>query len=130
MTYKEYLKSPAWYALRQQALSDSGHCCRLCNYPHMLNVHHRKYPKVLGTEPVTDLIVLCSKCHKLFHEKLSFKRKDRNWQQVSRHIVFADGSIKNMIGTRPQFSKMQQDPLVAKVCTPAGYKRYLEKIKP
>ena len=127
MTYKEYLKSPTWYALRQQALNDSGHRCRLCNCPHYLNVHHRKYPKILGKEPVTDLIVLCNKCHKTFHDKLFLYKKTRNWQQVARRIVFTDGSIKDVVGTKPQFSEMKADPLIFKICTEAMYRRYLAK---
>jgi len=67
MTYQEYLQSPVWKSLRSKALKSANYRCQACNSGNDFNVHHRKYPEVFGTEPVSDLIVLCRKCHKTFH---------------------------------------------------------------
>lgn len=69
MNYHEYLRSDKWLRLRDAALRQAKHRCQLCNRGNGLNVHHRKYPKVFGTEPLTDLIVLCLICHKTFHAR-------------------------------------------------------------
>ena len=69
MKYSDYLKSPTWYNLRKQALKKADYRCQTCNDTENINVHHRVYPKVLGTEPVSDLVVLCRSCHKIFHVK-------------------------------------------------------------
>ena len=61
--YAEYLQSDTWQVLRKQRLElDRGRCV-LCDKK-AKHVHHRKYPKVWGTETITDLCSLCEKCHK------------------------------------------------------------------
>ncbi len=70
MPYKEYLTSPEWKNTRQTALQRSGFRCQLCNRPGELNVHHRTYER-LGEERNSDLIVLCSACHKRHHKDIA-----------------------------------------------------------
>ena len=46
MTYEDYIASPAWRRLRQEAV-DRDRTCRLCDAPPeeaRLEVHHRRYP--------------------------------------------------------------------------------------
>jgi hypothetical protein len=59
VTYEEYITSPRWAALRQEALARDGFRCRGCNTTEDLEVHHRCYPAVLGTETIDDLTTLC-----------------------------------------------------------------------
>ena len=61
--YAGYLRSPAWQQKRQAALRRDGWRCRVCNSSRNLEVHHRRYPAVLGTESVSDLTCLCAACH-------------------------------------------------------------------
>lgn len=66
--YDEYInKSPEWQAKRKEALKISDSCA-VCSSKKKLHVHHRKYPKRLGTEPADWLTVLCGSCHMLFHK--------------------------------------------------------------
>jgi len=67
MKYKEYLQSPEWRYLRKQALEWYRNQCDKCGNEYGLQVHHKRYPKVLGTETVSDLIVLCKICHQEEH---------------------------------------------------------------
>src|SRR4030042_5165760 len=76
--YQEYLKSPRWKELRKQALQAAGNKCQVCNSSKRLNVHHRQYPEVWGTEPQNFLTVLCRKCHKLFHESKGLVKKQKH----------------------------------------------------
>jgi hypothetical protein len=66
--YTAYLNTSVWKKKRQKAIDRDGGRCRLCNSTKRLNVHHRAYPEVWGTEPIEDLITLCGKCHDIFHE--------------------------------------------------------------
>jgi len=66
-SYREYLRSPQWQRKRKGALKRAGNRCQLCNSPARLQVHHRTYDRI-GNEAPDDLIVLCSVCHKTFHE--------------------------------------------------------------
>ncbi len=70
--YWKYLKSDIWEQKREAALTAAHSRCQLCNNSNDLNIHHRVYPDILGDEPISDLTVLCRKCHQLFH---GIKRK-------------------------------------------------------
>lgn len=64
--YHEYLKTEAWAKLRKKAMQRAGFRCQLCNSKSHLQVHHRVYPKIYGTEKLNDLTTLCRDCHELF----------------------------------------------------------------
>lgn len=66
--YLKYLESPAWKRLRKQALLRDGGKCRGfdCTAP-AVNVHHDRYPQVLGTEKLDWLFSVCVDCHALIH---------------------------------------------------------------
>jgi 5-methylcytosine-specific restriction endonuclease McrA len=66
LPYRDYLKTTWWKRQREGALERARHACQLCNAPERLQVHHRTY-EWLGWEEESDLIVLCSSCHSLFH---------------------------------------------------------------
>ncbi len=61
--YREYMQSDTWKRLRREALERDGRRCRLCNASGGLQVHHRYYPEVLGTETTDALTTLCGDCH-------------------------------------------------------------------
>jgi hypothetical protein len=67
--YAEYLKTDEWKAQRRSALVFARNRCQVCNGRKRLEVHHRTYER-LGNEDPSDLTVLCSTCHKLFHDRL------------------------------------------------------------
>lgn len=66
--YVEYLQSEKWKTIREQRLAVDSWECVLCGEP-AKHVHHRRYPKKLGTETVKDLVSLCSECHARHHNK-------------------------------------------------------------
>lgn len=65
--YSEYLRSPIWESIRSAAIDRADNRCQVCNSDLLLQVHHRKYPDLLGCESASDLTVLCRRCHDLFH---------------------------------------------------------------
>lgn len=74
-SYEEYLLSAEWKILARLAREQAEYRCRVCNSIGDLHVHHREYPKIYGTEALSSLVVLCSKCHCLFHEDKKEKEK-------------------------------------------------------
>lgn len=70
MKYQDYLASERWQTLRAKALERDGRSCQTCGHKKSLHVHHRRYPKRLGHEPLTYLITLCKDCHEAIHEAL------------------------------------------------------------
>jgi 5-methylcytosine-specific restriction endonuclease McrA len=66
--YSQYLESAEWKAKRRGALERADHRCQVCYSKRRLQVHHRTYARV-GEERDADLTVLCTRCHRLFHEK-------------------------------------------------------------
>lgn len=64
--YAEYLASPHWKDLRSRCMiSDRPQKCQ-CGVKKGLQLHHLTYAR-LGDENLTDLIFLCSDCHKKVH---------------------------------------------------------------
>jgi hypothetical protein len=67
LPYNDYLKTEWWQQRRAKALTEGGHKCRICAATAALEVHHNTYER-LGHERAADLVVLCRKCHQLFHD--------------------------------------------------------------
>jgi hypothetical protein len=66
--YKQYLKSERWKDLREVVLKRCNHQCGTCMNKRWLQVHHRTYDRV-GHELLTDLIVICKRCHDKLHRR-------------------------------------------------------------
>ena len=85
MTYEEYIASPAWAALRQEALARDGFRCRGCDTTENLEVHHRRYGSPLGTETVDDLTTLCGGPEGCHHAITTIIRRRR--YKGAAHVV-------------------------------------------
>lgn len=66
--YSLYLETEHWNTKRTEALNHYGAACVFCGSPTGLQVHHRNYERV-GFEFMSDLVVLCGRCHKKHHGK-------------------------------------------------------------
>lgn len=62
--HDDYLKSSAWRALREQALSRDRLTCVDCGAK-ATEVHHRYYPEHVDQTSVDDLVSLCRPCHQI-----------------------------------------------------------------
>lgn len=77
MPYREYLRTPEWQRKRGAALHRAGYCCMIdVTHGEELEVHHNTYER-LGAELESDLIVLCSDCHRLHHQRHGRPRRAR-----------------------------------------------------
>jgi hypothetical protein len=75
LEYREYLNSPLWKEKRREALQHYGSSCQHCGSQGHCEIHHKRYPRILGEESVHDLQPLCGKCHKMLHKAIDSKRK-------------------------------------------------------
>ncbi|MDE1866744.1 MAG: hypothetical protein KGI08_03410 [Thaumarchaeota archaeon] len=72
MEYSQYLFTSHWQKKRSEKLALRPFC-QICNSSEKLNIHHKKYrdkktnQSILFNERVTDLITLCSSCHRFIH---------------------------------------------------------------
>ena len=60
---EEYLQSPEWKALREQAFRYHGRQCRICGARQYLEVNHVDYRRFGGNERMIDLMPLCREHH-------------------------------------------------------------------
>lgn len=65
-SYEEYLRSGEWKHKREIARRRALGRCEFCGGA-MAHVHHVRYPKRLGDEPLSDLIAVCKSCHDKSH---------------------------------------------------------------
>lgn len=87
--YISYLESDIWAEKRNKALERDKYHCSICGNPNNLEVHHLRYPDVLGTELISDLMTLCRSCHKNMEEyKKGHKRSLRTatWRPPTKRI--------------------------------------------
>lgn len=72
-SYRKYLRSKAWRALRKQVLIRDGYRCQKCGSNENLQVHHRTYDNI-GREKPEDLVTLCRKHHEQLENAIKKKR--------------------------------------------------------
>lgn len=82
-SYRDYLASDHWRALRR-AYCEAGlpQCCLACGSP-WFQLHHRTYTR-LGREQLGDLLPLCGDCHTKVHE---YERTHRTTIQATHKIL-------------------------------------------
>ena len=74
-TYAEYLRTEHWRLKREELFNSqyfTGKCSN-CGAADRLQVHHTSY-KMVGNEPLSHLLVLCSDCHYDVHHKAKAKK--------------------------------------------------------
>ena len=72
--YQQYLKSRHWWSLRYEVYKERDHRCERCGREKNLQVHHIIYDHI-GKEPLEDLEIICSGCHKRHHKNERYLRK-------------------------------------------------------
>lgn len=85
--YSGYLKSDHWKRLRAKAIEKAGQKCELCKHPHLLEVHHLMYRKLLDVTP-DDLMVLCAACHSRAHSWITWGEiVNEETSESRRHVL-------------------------------------------
>lgn len=67
LDYYVYIKSEAWFKRTEPVRARNGGMCECCDMRYGDSVHHRSYER-LGHELDSDLIHVCTPCHKAIHE--------------------------------------------------------------
>lgn len=83
MSYKQYLQSEHWKELRETKLMESNGRCQKCKRTSNLQVHHLTYDRK-GCERLSDLMVLCERCHEKEHKL--FPAYVDDWKPSSKPI--------------------------------------------
>ena len=64
--YRDYLRSPTWWAKAIAAKARANWRCQVCECEGPLEAHHITYAR-LGHETAGDILVLCEACHMEIH---------------------------------------------------------------
>ena len=97
--YREYLMSEEWRILRAKKLKKNNkYRCAICKSSEDLNIHHLFYRRNLSDTKLTDLRILCRRCHKLIHKlEKNGKIKYKNKNHHSRFGIIK-GAVKKELG--------------------------------
>jgi hypothetical protein len=107
-----YLYSDHWWELRTRKLNEAGRFCVSCDGEQNLQVHHKRYRSIFNVE-LSDLEVMCKKCHKAEHAYLKEERrknytprspKRRKKQEANDNRAIAK-ALKNRVFGEPIPSK-------------------------
>jgi 5-methylcytosine-specific restriction endonuclease McrA len=93
MPYPDYLKTDEWKEVRQEVLRRAKNRCQVCNADYSLHVHHRTYEN-RGDEDVSDLTVLCSDCHDVFHRA---GKVEQNQDNPENKPWYTDAEFRQLI---------------------------------
>ena len=84
--YQHYLRCDCWMkALRANVLAQARYTCAArirCSGAHATEAHHLTY-KTLGREKLTDMLAVCSACHRAIHGIPEPAANDNNPKPVS-----------------------------------------------
>lgn len=64
--YHNYINSEKWKLKRNEVIKDYNGLCFYC-FDKGTDVHHKHYDN-FGNEPLSDLVLLCRKCHEQEHK--------------------------------------------------------------
>lgn len=88
--YNEYINSMLWQEKRTERLKIDNFRCAKCGSVYNLQVHHLRYPKLLGTEKAeSDLITLCKSCHEGIHQQQDrriFRTQYVDWYRSAYNV--------------------------------------------
>jgi hypothetical protein len=97
---KEYLLSEHWKCLRLRKLMETP-WCEKCYTSCFLDVHHRRYRNLYDVL-LSDLMVLCRKCHANVHKILdrsrAEERKELRNKKLRRKDRLAVNHVAKMLG--------------------------------
>lgn len=89
-TYKKYTDSPAWERKRDLVIERDKGKCVWCGADGG-QVHHKTYADI-GQEPLSDLVVLCGRCHKTVHNDPAAKKAFIAYTKYESDILKLDYS--------------------------------------
>lgn len=83
-----YYETPRWREeLRPAAMKRDGWKCQNCGNEFNLRVHHIRYPKILGTETIDDLVTLCEKCHQKVHSPWNHEEYREGLSNLADNLI-------------------------------------------
>lgn len=82
-SHRHYISSDAWKKRRRKLIRQKGKKCAACGRKGW-HVHHTTYER-LFKEAKDDLVLLCGRCHKLFHDTYGVSKDMR--AQTSEFIA-------------------------------------------
>lgn len=104
LSYQEFLASAYWFSVSTVAKARAQMRCQICNSADSISVHHRTYDNH-GYEHLhmSDLVVLCSNCHGLFHGSIAQpmtrityskrKRPAHRWVKPHEPVYIPDDDV-------------------------------------
>ena len=114
--YRAYLKSQAWAEFREESFRHHGkHCFYRGRYVYLeenrefctvhfgsLEVHHLTYERIFN-EVLSDVRVLCQRCHRLEHLKIDAARENNRSVRRYRNGLDTYVEKKYGYGTEPAY---------------------------
>lgn len=125
-SYKSYLRSDVWKEKKEVALKKASYRCQVCNSDQRPEVHHRKYPAILGKELTEDLTVLCKKCHELYTFKIQ-KPPIELYEKTNKKFV--EPTDAELIGQAKRWGRVLTQEMIDKKRTSENKIKKIQKAR-
>lgn len=109
--YEEYIRSPEWEQRKVRYYSSHEKRCAACGSTERIHLHHHTYER-LRHELDSDLIPLCSTCHRLVHR---FHSRQRRLDLTEATFLFVH---KSQLGDPPERRRAKRKPRASSVRPP------------
>lgn len=109
--YLTYISnSKEWRIKRNQVIALKGRKCERCSSKKKIHIHHGTYER-LYNEEMSDLFVLCGKCHDLYHtlnKKISVETTEQFIGVIQTQPIIKTISKYTPIYELPKFPKSKK----------------------
>jgi hypothetical protein len=116
--YKDYLKSNEWKLVKLDIIQQRGNRCERCKEQRQVNIlhlHHKTYVRLFN-ERLSDLELLCPKCHMAEHGiKDKKSKKPKNSTIVSKNIHNQLNALQKRFDSGKIATKLEYDIKVRRV---------------
>jgi 5-methylcytosine-specific restriction endonuclease McrA len=77
--YRDYIKSPEWYAHKREVMRRDNNECVVCGKISTYHdVHHESYQHFKTADEIDDCITVCREHHKGLHRTIKYLQKWKN----------------------------------------------------
>lgn len=118
-SYRAYLRSPLWSAIRARVFArDKGKCARCKHFADRPQIHHRAYdPATLRGDNIDALLCVCDRCHRNAERPDDYTRSSHDRLHEASTTLMKPKRRRHQ-WRRPKYEDSEYAPIWARALAP------------